>query len=169
MAAGMALTDYYKPVTTRMVEALKEGFKSRFKVIIEGDPIDIPVAWLPCIIVEKTDGAVVQDATGLDEQTSVVVVKVLMNKRADFGSSRDKQITPQILMAIIEGRDPVTREYLSDSVLGIIRRSFTLSSTIVDQAVALEYAIGFRPADLISAEGRATFTITELIQVPNRT
>ncbi len=160
---------FYLPVTTRLLTILRDGFGGRFKQYYEGDPIQVPLSAMPCLIVEKIDGDTQQDATGLDQQTSRVMVKIVMDKKIDFLSAKNKKSTHQELLHLMEGRDESTAQYIDESVLGIIRTQFTFNSTVVDQTININYGTGFRPNDVTTAEGQATFTITELIQVPVRT
>jgi hypothetical protein len=168
MDYGIDESAYYTRLVTRVANALRDGFGARFKIVYEGDPIDVPSAMLPCIIVQKPTATDDQEATAMDVIVSNIIVKILVDKRMDFGSTSTQMVTDRYLEYIMEGRDPITYQYTADSVCGILRTNFTLGQTIVDQKISFNYDIGFRPKDLISAEARATFTFTELIQVPVR-
>ena len=86
----------------------------------------------------------------------------------DIGKSESEVVTKKKLERLVEGRDPVTKQYQKGTLLGVLREKFTLGNTIMEQNVDIEYPNGVRSEELITLEAHITIATEELIQVQNR-
>ena len=83
--------NYYKSVSERILETLKDNFGDTFKQYYYDDPFDIPSEYLPCIVVEKQKSETDDEApTGHDRCLSITLVKVVLNKMDDIGKSESE-------------------------------------------------------------------------------
>ena len=164
------MSDYKESIADILIEKLKENLPNGyFKEFFYGDPLAIPVNSLPCVIVRKEGTQITQGATGLDVLTHTVVVQLAYNKKNDWGKSASEVVGTRKLEEYAEGRDSTTGQYDAKSVVGILRKNFTLGNIATDQDIVIEYGIVGRPDDQITAECQITCTIEEHVPVPIRT
>lgn len=128
-----------------------------------GDPIIIPKNYLPAICVEKISSSATQTSTQRDDLHSVVVIKLILNKEDDFNQSDTEDSTLKKMEHMVEGRDDVSRQYLSNSLLGVLRQYFTMGNRITLQEEEVDYGISKRPDQTITAECHIKLSIEERI------
>ena len=162
--------DYKITAIDSVKRLLESTFGDFFRAYFEGDPIDIPQSLLPCLVIEKLNGPVNQTATGLDNNYSNILIKVIFNKKDDFGAQGgDVDLTERKIRHIIEGRDPETGGWLPNTIMYVIRHNITLDGTVVENnSVDVSYDVDFRPGDNITSEGYVTFTVREHVIVNSR-
>lgn len=159
---------YYDDAVTRIKKDMMEVFGDRFKAYYEGDPMDIPKANLPCLIIEETASRIVQNATGTDMMVTDIDVRPVFNKADDFNAPGDTDVTEQKLRRVVGGRDPATKSYYPDTIEGRLRGHITLAGLIIDQDMSVKYGIQPRTDQLITSEAVVTITVSERVFVPNR-
>lgn len=160
---------YKKTLGQRILDKLEEVFpKGMFKAYFYGDNIEIPDTLLPCVIIDKLDGEVSHGATGTDEREHRYQVKVLVNKKDEFGKDPFESPGQSFLENTIEGVDETTGEFSTQSVLGVLRKYFTLDGTITNQEIVIRYGVRPRGENLVTLEGHVTFTAQELLTVSSR-
>lgn len=165
-------TSYDRTLIDRIIEVLRnqEGF-NYFKKFYHGDPYDIPLSNMPCVVVELQRTRISSDdaPTGMDHIQQTIQIKLIYNKREDYGSTNTSEVTGvRTLESFAQGIDPSSGEYESHTVLGILRKNFTLDNVIVDQAVDIQYGIVPRK-DAPTSECHITFIADELAPVSGRT
>lgn len=156
-------------IIDKIIDLLKGNFDGgQFKAYYEGDPLQIPAECLPCISVSKANASVFQDATGMDKIEGQIFIRVMFNKRDDYGAGPDVDLTERKIRQIIEGRDDAGH-FAEQSILGVVRPNLTLGSSVVKADIYIEYGIvpRFGPVQETS-EGHVTISIEELVLVPNR-
>lgn len=162
-------TEVMKTATDRIIDYLTANFyPGYFHVIFEGDPVEIGESLLPCVVVEKVAGDITAGPTGMDRITEQIKVKVILNKKDDFGSDGMGDLTERKIRRLIESRDPVTKHYTDHSLAGILRSNFTLGDLAVGQEITVAYDVDLRPNDVITSEGHVTIIVTELVEIPIR-
>lgn len=160
---------YKKTAIDKVTELLKDNFGDYFKAYFEGDPLDIPESLLPCIVVEKLNGPVSQTMTGIDNLNSTILIKVIHNKKDDFGAPNGEvDLTERKTRLMIEGRDATTGYYATNSILYILRHNFTLDNTVVDNMLDVAYDLDSRPNDVFTTEGYVTLNVEEQVIVNSR-
>lgn len=161
-------TPTYQDVFTRIMKLMKDTFGDTFKAYYEGDPIQIPKANLPCIIMETQAGRAQLDATSTDRVQSQINIRLAFNKEDDFNASDTQDLTEKKLRIMVEGRDPANGQYLSNSVVGALRANFTLSSNLIENDIDWEYSPQPRPGGLVTSEALVQVVAVERIIVNNR-
>jgi hypothetical protein len=162
---------YYESGTERVLRFLKDQFGAGvFKSYFEGDPIQIGMSSLPSLVVEKIGGTVTAGPTGMDRLTEQILIKVIFNKKDDFGASDNVDLTEKKLRQMVEGRVDTTGYYEDKSLMGCLRANYTLGQAVVGQDINIGYDVNpFRPDQIITSEAHVTISMEELIVVPTRT
>lgn len=161
-------TPVYKDVMTRVMNLMKATFGATFNAYYEGDPIQIPKANLPCMIIEVQAGRVQLDATSTDRFQTQINIRPVFDKSDDFGASDTQDLTERKLRVLVEGRDPSTGQFLPNSILGALRTNFTLQSNLIENDVDWEYSPQPRPGDLVTSEALVQIVAIERIIVSGR-
>lgn len=158
----------------KLLTMLKTSLGGDYKAYYEGDPIEIGQSSLPCIIVMKQHGNAELGPTGFDRMNGSYLIKVVMDKRDDFGASPTTDLTDRKLRQALEGRDTATGLYLSEAIIGLIRKNYTTTNDTfslnptIQQNVKWQYWVVPRPNDIVTNEAHITIDTTELLQIPNR-
>ena len=153
-------------IADKIIKYLKEHGDDRIKTYYFGDPLIIPVSNLPALIVSKKSSEINQGATGLDEADKIYTIKLVMNKKDELGKNPDEVAAQRTLADIVEGVDS-GGNYNSTSLIGILRKYFTLGDTIEDQSISIEYFLSER-GELITEEVDLNINIKDFISVPER-
>src|SRR5437867_4206443 len=134
-------TSFDKTLVDVIIELLRthEGF-SHFKKFYYGDPYDIPLSEMPCIVVELLRTQILDGPTGMDSVVQTVMIKLIYNKRDDYGSTNTSEVTGvRTLEAFAQGIDPTSAEYEQHTVSGILRKNFTLGQIATNQTIDIKY------------------------------
>jgi hypothetical protein len=160
---------------TQILNDLKTAFGTEFKAYFFGDPFAIPISLLPCIIVDLNEETQALGPTGFDRNSQSISVRVVLNKRDDFGGDTSMSLTKQRLKNYMSARDATTKQYVEQSVLGVIRQYLTLNAEIENQTGRINYGISDRSLFTTSekqaqltSEAELTITTSELVQIDNR-
>jgi hypothetical protein len=154
-------------IADKIIEYLKTYGDKRIKAYYYGDPLVLPVSNMPAIIIENRSSTIEQGATGLDELTNVYSIKVVMSKKDEIGKNPEEMAAQRTLSDIIMKRDS-NNQYEVSSIMGILRKYFTLGSTIENQTETVEFFIAER-GDLITEEAEILINIKDFVNVPTRT
>lgn len=152
-------------------EELPGGY---FTGVYYGDPLDIPSSMLPCVAIEKLRTQIVAGPTGMDRVTTTVSIKLLYNKKDDFGKTTDEVLGVRALEEYAEAINPDTNQYDSLSIMGILRKNFTLSDPatgryeVLNQDVDIKYGVVPRPGNGMTAECQINVTFSQLREVSIR-
>ena len=167
----------YQPAAERILANIVDKMGSNFKEFFYGDPFAIPESQLPCIIVDPDKTHSELGPTGMDRITQTITVKVVLNKRDDFGGDTSVSITKKKLVQYMEARDNTTKQYIPETIMGIVRTYMTLSrqdteDLMIESVSDIEYGTTNRGTpgeyDTLCAEAVCTITTTELVRVDNR-
>jgi hypothetical protein len=159
----------YVNTATALLNLLKAKYKDgTVKSFYEGDPIQIPDAAYPAIIVEKISARVGVDASGMDKMIENLVIKIVMNKKEDLGQDDTVDMTERKLREFVEGRDD-NGLYASNTILNLIRTMLTLEGRVVNNDTNISYDVIPLGGGRARSEADITVTLTERILVPNRT
>lgn len=159
----------YQDIITRILNVLRDNYGSYFKSYYDGDPGLIPQSNLPAICVTQDTTDWTLGPTGFDEKVPVVTIKLVLNKKDDFGASDTVDLTDKKIRILMEGQDDAGL-LLLESVVGTLRTNYTLGQAILNQEIHVQYGVLKRggPEDLITSEGHSIVTAKELVQIPNR-
>jgi hypothetical protein len=154
-------------IADKIIEYLKAYGDKRVKIYYYGDPLVLPISNLPAVIVENRSSIIQQGATGLDELENVYSIKVVMSKKDEIGKNPEEMAAQRTLSDIIMKRDS-NNQYEASSIMGILRKYFTLGTTIEDQTATVEFFMTER-GELITEEAEILINIKDFVNVPTRT
>lgn len=161
--------DKYKlDVVDNLLALMKQEFGDVFKSFYDGDPIVIPIASLPAIIVEKPVGQVNQDATSTDKLGSELRLKLVLNKADDYGATDAIALTEKKLRRYVEGIDPDTNTYARGTVMYILRTNINLGGSVLDWQIDINYDLQPRPRQLVTSEAQISLVTQERLIRPNQ-
>lgn len=165
----MAKGDYKDTVADDILKLLKNNMgANEIKTYMLGDPFAIPQTSLPAIIVEFEASEIEVETTAQDRVADNLIVKIVFNKKDDFNKVSDEVTGHRKLRELAQGVDSTTGEFSQYSVAGILRKNFTLSSTIADQAIRIEYGVMPRPENVLTEEAHVRISVDTLTTVTNR-
>jgi len=161
-------TQYSETISDTIIRYLKNNLpQGYFKYFLYGDPLDIPASLLPCIAVEILKEELIQGPTGMDLIKDTVVIKLMYNKKQDFGKSADEVLGIRALENYAIGVDPSTSEYNTKSVASILRKNFTLGQLITNETMIVDFGVSRRP-QVMTAECHITVAIERYRTVTGR-
>lgn len=153
-------------IADKLLEYLKTYCDKRIKQFYYGDPLLLPISNMPALIVENKSANIANGPTGLDEIDNTYMVKIVMNKKDELGKTPDEMSCQRTLSDLLMKRTS-TNEFEATSVLGILRKYFTLGQTINDQLISIEFFMASR-GDLITEEVELLINIKDFVNVPDR-
>ncbi len=139
-----------------------------FKVYREGDPIIPKTSELPAIYVTEPETNYNAGPTGYDDIVHEILIQVIFNKKKDFGNPDKGSSLDSDLDSVVQGRDATTGEYKEKTIMGVLRKNFTLDNLVVQNIGTVRKGIIERSEELITAESHIEITVTELQSVTNR-
>ncbi|MFC8008936.1 hypothetical protein [Streptomyces cinereoruber] len=156
----------YQDSVPRILNLMKETFGGQFNQYFDGEPGVVFEKELPAIIVTQVDDLTEPGTFGQDDVTERIMVKILLNKKDDFQTSRDPEnLTETKLRKIVGGRDPVTGHYEEQSVKGALRAFGTEGIVAIGRSVEVMYETQPRQDDVLTAEGRVLFSLQYAVDV----
>jgi len=172
------MIEYGDFLTDKLREILKANLPNDIIVSwYDGDPIEIPQSALPAIAIETDDSIFDSAATGMNDNTENVIIKIITNKKDDFGKPADQIVGHRTLKSLTIGRDLTNSKKLHPkSIVGILLKNFTLSNNIYNNKVTVKFGVVPRPEAggggdkyVLTAEAHVFCALSDLIQVDNRT
>jgi hypothetical protein len=155
-------------VAEKIRDLFKSAFGDAFRMYRVGDPIIPPQSELPAVYVTETSVDFSADATGYDAIKHHIFIQLVLNKKDELGRPVDGNTLDTIIDNFIYGRDLTTNEYATNSVMGVLRKNFTLDGLSVNTIGNAKKGVVPRPQDMLTAEGQIDFTVDELQPVNNR-
>lgn len=162
-------TSLDKTLVDTVIELLKanQGF-SYFKKFYYGDPYDISLQNMPCVVVELLRTRIEDGPTGMDNVIQTIQIKLIYPKSNDFHTTNSAEVTGvRMLESFAQGIDPSSHEYEHHTIVGILRKNFSLGSIATNQTIDIKYGIVPRRAGPTS-ECHITFVVDELRTVSER-
>lgn len=146
----MPQVNYFSDAVDRILAYLEGGLPTgTYKRFFEGDPVHIPASLMPCICVMKLSGETKVSATGTNNLSEKILIKVVYNKKDDYGANfEDDKIdfTERKLRRLVSGRNPGTAAFLPDSIFGILMTNITLGNVVLRMDLSDDYAMDYRPS-----------------------
>jgi len=163
---------YYKDGVARILELLKDTFGDQFRAYFNGQPEDLSVSQLPCIMVSETIGTVESDATGLDRITEKVLIIIAANRKDDIGADENTDLTEYKLRKWVKGQYPeghaLQGQYLPETVMYAIRKHITMDNAVLSSTIETDFDILQRGEDTYTQEAYVSVTLQRLAAVPSR-
>lgn len=164
-----------------ILNKLREELGSTYATYWDGDPIAIGVSQMPALIVDWERSENVGAPTRHDKWAHTILVKAVVNKMEDTstleaGGGKGILIevpTRKKLERMVFARRKDNGEYLTDTVLGVLRRNYTMGGRESNQIANVEFGVSQRLTDggqdAITAEAHVRLSVNELQAVPTRT
>lgn len=155
---------YAKDSITRLIELFQAQFGDYFNSYWEDMPLTPPLAAeYPALMVQKLEGTAVIGPTQTDDVTESILITVLKATLDAVGSTNVRTTTQRELQLLVEGQDPTTLDYRTDSILYVLRHYLTLTNSgqtwLIDSDVKVHYGIE-KPSNLETNAAYADITMT---------
>lgn len=161
---------YYTDAVELIHARLRSLLGEKYTYFVGDDPIAIPEASLPSVVIEPLTTVVRSSATMTDDYRETILIKVILNKKDDWGAEADSiNLTKRQLSRLVQGRDPTTGYYATNSILGSLRTQLTLGDYALDNDIDIDYNVDLRPDEVITSEAYVTVMLRTRVLVPNRT
>ncbi len=131
----------------------------------DGDPIFVSKSHLPTIAVTLSKDNITAGATGYDRHIYTLIIKVIVNKENDFNKEPSMVVAHRTLRNFTEGINGAIID--EQSIVGILRKNFTLNGSISNQTIVVDYNTINRE-DVVTEEAWITITIEKNIEVSGR-
>lgn len=167
------MAEFQKTIPDVIREILRDALPSgMFKSDYYGDPLAVPSTLLPAFFVNKTKTDISSNTTGTDQMRWYITVTLILNKKDEWMKAPNEQVGKRRLEELAEGIDPTTGELSAYSVIGVLRKNFSLSQNADNQTVTIDYVFnnrGGNPKDpLITEEVNLNFIVERRLTVTNR-
>jgi hypothetical protein len=153
----------------RLKTAVEAKFGAMFNYFIGTPLIMPPEAAYPVMIFQKVSGHVEVGASGADDLTEQILIQIIFNDKEGYGTPDDDDTVMRKIFTLVEGRDPTSGTYLADTIMYVIRKNLTLSSTVIDHAEDINYDVTTQQDQSTLAEAIITVKFSERIIVGSRT
>ncbi len=131
----------------------------------DGDPIIVSKSHMPTIAVVLSKTNIDTGPTGYDKYLYTLIIKVIVNKEEDFNKEPAQVVAHKTLRDFVEG---IKGDIIDEqSVVGVLRKNFTLNSSILNQIIAIDYNTINRE-DVITEEAWITLSILKNVEVSGR-
>lgn len=160
--------NYKQTGADKILGLLRTTFGDKFKTYYNGDPEAIPQSALPAITANITRQRIDNEATGVDIIIEDILVKMILNKKDDFGAAANSDLTEVKLRRMAAGQDATTGQWLEGTLMYTLRTQITLNDTTVGQNIAINYDVNLRPDDVVTMEAWAEISVSRFVQVPQR-
>ncbi len=160
----------FLPTTQVVLQLLKDGLgtESGIKGFFEGDPGVIGQSYYPCIcVLEKGDDDSIS-ATSTDAIKEMIEIRVIFNKKDDFGASDTADLTERKIYQLYKARDENTLAYLPTTIKGILRTQLTLNNTVINVDMKSSSYDNKRPDGVFTQEKHISLMILRRIIISNR-
>lgn len=129
-------------ITQKILTLMKETFGSEFNEYYDGDPDQIPVFNLPCVVVDQLTDDTERGSWGQDDITETIIIKVIYNKADDYSDNVDPlNLTTRKIRRAVGARDPETGDYAPNTIKFAIRQFATEGITAVATTMTVQYGL----------------------------
>lgn len=148
-------------IIKKVKNLLEAELKGSVKTFYTGDPVAVPLQALPCVYVEGVTSSVRQGATGIDEYTHNLRIGLIISKLTEANHREKENTNMTKLIELTQGRNADTT-LKTNSILGVVRKNFTLGQLTENQEAEIEYGVTPR-GEMITLESNITINILELV------
>lgn len=106
-----------------------------FQEIYNGDPELIALSSMPCVTVKLESTPLESITTMQDIEHHTVLIKLVASKRNEFNKSADEVTIERTLRQLAAGRDLSTNRIADTTVVGILRKNYTMGDKTHGQLV----------------------------------
>lgn len=157
------------PIIKKYVDLVKANTDA-FKTFYQGDPILIPVSSMPALVISRKTTQVNYFTNTEDQHFITLVFTIVADIRKDISDDRTLVAGNATLYDLMEGRDPVTYQLKSQSLMYILRHNQNIDMahqiiTDLSSLTRIDYGmvLGKRVKDSWSIEGTIN-AVVSLVQ-----
>lgn len=164
---------FAKDTTQRLYELLNQQFGDTY-TIFNGMPLTPPVKTeMPCIVIDRKNASAVLGPTETDEVNEMTEIWVMLSLADEVGSPDDNRThTKRKLELFVQGQDPTTKQYRTDTLYYVMRTYLTLQVPdfyIINSNIQTVYDTGILQDGITNvAASTTTMTTWHRVIVPNR-
>lgn len=156
-----------KDIVEEVIKLLEDNVHPDLKrPFYDGDPVVIAASKLPTIAVEMTGSDINEGPTGHDSHIDTLTIKVIIDKRRDFGKEASHVPAHKTLRNYVKGIDS-NDSLKADSVVGVLRKHLSLNDEALDQLISIDFSI-IKREDVLTEEAWLSFTIESIVEMLNR-
>lgn len=167
-------TQYYKDPPKLIYELMQDTLGDRFTYFL-GSPLALSQAVYPCVVIQPTDSSnsVTEAYTGQDYVTEKINIHIMFLDSMQAVASGNIDTVMRALYNIVQGRDPATGFYMTDTVLYALRTNLEIDNpttkqpTVIDHDISVNYDVSPSGEKAI-VEAIITVNTIERVNVPNR-
>ena len=128
--------EYQNDIIDIVVELLKDNLGDAFFTeFYNGDPELIALSSMPCVTVKLESTPLESITTMQDIEHHTVLIKLVASKRNEFNKSADEVTIERTLRQLAAGRDLSTNRIADTTVVGILRKNYTMGDKTHGQLV----------------------------------
>lgn len=153
----------YGETTSDKIKKLIESWdkNSVFGDVYYGEPDDVSETDLPFAAVDLLDTTIAQGPTATDLVTQTIKIIIAVNKKDGMSDFDDETVGWKKQLELrVEGIDPVTGQYDPTTIMGIMRKNFTMGNYALNQNVKIKYGEVFRAGIEEPSSGEAHITLS---------
>jgi len=141
---------YKNDIVDLIVELLRDNLGTTFfKEYYNGDPELIALSMMPCVTVKVEDTEITSISTAQDMERHTVLIKLVASKRNEFNKSANEVTIERTLRQLASGRDKSTNRIADTTVVGILRKYYSIDSKTHGQ---VGFGVAY-PGDTFRGEG----------------
>src|SRR5690348_14119589 len=116
--------------------------EGRFKKYVYGDDSDLEFGSdeMPYVIIDLLDTDVEQGATATDNVTETIKIIIGVNRKEYMDEFDNETFSWKKKVELwVQGNDPITGQYDPGTILGLLRKNFTLGNYALNQKIKIKY------------------------------
>jgi len=164
-------SDYELTIEEVIANTLKDNLGTAlFKNYIVGriDSPSVNRSMMPCLLISRVGSVGKQQSTATDVNKYTIVITVVVDRRSGFLGIHGEEKNSLMMNNLIDGIDPVTKEYSEQSILGILRKNFSLVGVIDDELYSVNYPITRLRDSVTTMEAMLRLTVDAHVVVTGR-
>lgn len=135
-------TTYYKDIPKQIYELLADNMGDMYQYFL-GSPLSLSRDAYPCVAVQSVGSSTTAKGapTGFDDITENINIYVMKLDQDSTASTGTTDTIMRNLYNSIEGRDPATGQYMTDTVQYILRTNINIGATTIDHDISVNYDV----------------------------
>ena len=166
-------TNLIKDPPALILDLMRATFGDRFNAYFLGSPTMIPEATYPCCIVQfqTSNNTVTGAPTGHDSVSELITIHFLENSKDNENATDSEDTSIRKIYDYVQGRDPSTGWYRSDTALYALRTNLDLTTratgyrNVIDHDIDTNYNVTPRQSMPTIIEAVITVVTRERIPV----
>ncbi len=137
-------------------------------IVARMDSESITPSSMPCVLISRLDSAGKAQSTASDTNSYNIALTVILSRKAGFLGVKGEEANTLLFNNLVDGIDPVTKEYSPQSIIGILRKNFSIGSSIDNQIHRVNYPIAKMRDTVPTMEAIIKLTVDKHVVVTGR-